>query len=43
MIAAVAWRHEATLLTCDADLDPMARVTDIELDRPAAPEPPQPT
>ena len=38
MIAAVAKRHEATLLACDADLDGVARVIGIELDRPAAPE-----
>jgi predicted nucleic acid-binding protein len=43
MIAAVARRHEATLLACDIDLDRVARVTGIELDRPAAPERPQPT
>ena len=39
MIAAVAWRYEATLLTCDVDLDRVARVIGIELDdsaRPAA-------
>jgi predicted nucleic acid-binding protein len=35
MIAAVAWRHEATLLTRDVDLDRVARVIGIELDRPA--------
>ncbi|HEY3653256.1 MAG TPA: PIN domain-containing protein [Streptosporangiaceae bacterium] len=43
MIAAVARRHQATLLTCDADLNRMARVIGIELDQPAQPEPPQPT
>jgi predicted nucleic acid-binding protein len=32
MIAAVAWRHRATLLACDADLDHVARVIGIELD-----------
>jgi predicted nucleic acid-binding protein len=31
MIAAVAWRHQAMLLTCDADLDRVARVVGIEL------------
>ena len=40
MIAAVARRHEATLLACDIDLDRVARVIGIELDRPAAPERP---
>ena len=42
MIAAVAWRHRATLLTCDADLDRVARVIGIHLDEPAMPEPPPP-
>ena len=32
MIAAVAWRHGATLLTRDADLARIAAVMDIELD-----------
>jgi predicted nucleic acid-binding protein len=32
MIAAVAWRHGATLLAWDADLDRVARVIGIELD-----------
>lgn len=32
MIAAVAWRHGATVLTRDADLVRVARVTDIALD-----------
>jgi predicted nucleic acid-binding protein len=32
MIAAVAWRQQATLLTCDADLEHVARVAGIELD-----------
>lgn len=32
MIAAVAWRREATLLAHDADLDHVARVIGIELD-----------
>jgi predicted nucleic acid-binding protein len=40
MIAAVARRHEATLLACDIDLDRVARVIGIELDRPATPEGP---
>jgi hypothetical protein len=43
MIAAVARRHQATLLTCDADLNRVARVIGIELDQAAQPEPPQPT
>ena len=34
MIAAVARRHQATLLTCDADLNRVARVIGIELDQP---------
>jgi predicted nucleic acid-binding protein len=34
MIAAVAWRQRATILACDADLDRVARVAGIELDRP---------
>ena len=42
MIAAVARRHQAMLLTCDADLNRVARVIGIELDQPQ-PEPPQPT
>jgi len=32
MIAAVAWRHRATLLACDADLDHVARIIGIEMD-----------
>ncbi|MGD0609265.1 MAG: PIN domain nuclease [Streptosporangiaceae bacterium] len=36
LIAAVARRHEATLLACDIDLARVARVIGIELDRPAA-------
>jgi predicted nucleic acid-binding protein len=40
MIAAVARRHEATLLACDIDLDRVARVTGVELDQPSAPEQP---
>jgi predicted nucleic acid-binding protein len=40
MIAAVARRHNATLLACDIDLDRVARVTGLELDQPAAPERP---
>lgn len=32
MIAAVAWRHEATLLCRDVDLERVARVIGIELD-----------
>ena len=42
MIAAVARRHEATLLACDTGLDRVARVIGIELDRPAALERPSP-
>jgi predicted nucleic acid-binding protein len=37
MIAAVAWRQQATLLTCDADLHRVARVIGIELDQPTQP------
>jgi predicted nucleic acid-binding protein len=37
MIAAVARRHEATLLACDIYLDRVAGVVGIELDRPQAP------
>ena len=40
MIAAVAWRSQATLLACDVDLDRVARVIGVELDEPARPEPP---
>jgi hypothetical protein len=32
-----AWRHEATLLACDIDLDRVARVIGVELDLPAEP------
>jgi len=32
MIAAVAWRHQATLLACDADLDHVARVIGVEVE-----------
>ena len=32
MIAAVAWRHQATLLACDTDLDHVARIIGIEVD-----------
>ncbi len=32
LIAAVAWRRDAILLTCDADLDGFARVVGIDLD-----------
>jgi predicted nucleic acid-binding protein len=42
MIAAVAWRYQATLLSYDADLDRVARVIGIELDEPARPEQPPP-
>ena len=40
MIAAVARWHEATLLACDIDLDPVARMVGVELDQPARPERP---
>jgi predicted nucleic acid-binding protein len=40
LIAAVAWRYQATLLACDADLDRVARVVGIELDQPSTPERP---
>jgi predicted nucleic acid-binding protein len=43
MIAAVARRHQATLLACDADLDRVARVVGIAMDEPTRPEPPPPT
>ena len=36
MIAAVAWREQAALLACDADLRRVARVVGIELDEPPA-------
>ena len=42
MIASVAHRHRAMLLTADADLNRVAPVIGIELDQPQ-PEPPQPT
>jgi predicted nucleic acid-binding protein len=38
MIAAVAWRQRATILARDADLDRVARVVGIELDRPSEAE-----
>jgi predicted nucleic acid-binding protein len=34
MIAAVAWRHQAALLTCDADQERVAGVIGIRLDNP---------
>jgi hypothetical protein len=37
-----ARRHRATLFACDIDLDRVAHVIGIELDRPATPEPPPP-
>lgn len=40
MIAAVARRHQATLLACDIDLDRVARVIGVKLDQPAEPERP---
>ena len=40
LIAAVAWRYQAILLACDADLDRVARVVGIELDQPSTPERP---
>jgi predicted nucleic acid-binding protein len=36
MTAAVAWRHQAALLACDADLDRVAQVAGIELDHPSS-------
>lgn len=33
MIAAVAWRHGASLLSCDVDLDRVAQVVGIDMDR----------
>ena len=38
MIAAVAWRYHATLLTWDADLHHVARIIGIELDGPSRPQ-----
>jgi hypothetical protein len=35
MITAVAWRQQADILACDADLDRVARVAGIELDQAA--------
>jgi predicted nucleic acid-binding protein len=32
MIAAVAWRHQATILACDADLNHVARIAGLTLD-----------
>jgi hypothetical protein len=34
MIAAFAWRQQAAILACDADLYRVARVAGIELDQP---------
>ena len=42
MVAAVARRHQAALLACDAGLDRVARVAGIAMDGPARPEPPPP-
>jgi predicted nucleic acid-binding protein len=36
MIATVAWRCRATLLTCDADLEHIASIAGIGLDQPTA-------
>jgi predicted nucleic acid-binding protein len=36
MIAAVAWRHGATILACDADLGRVADVTGVGMDQPSA-------
>jgi predicted nucleic acid-binding protein len=33
MIASVAWRREATLLAHDSDMDRVARVIGIDLDK----------
>jgi len=38
MIAAVAWRRQAAILACDADLDRVARVIGISLDQPSRAE-----
>lgn len=38
MIAAVAWRHQATLLACDADLHHVARIIGIGLDESSRPD-----
>jgi hypothetical protein len=38
MIAAVAWRQQATILASDVDLDRVARVAGIGLDRPSRAE-----
>ena len=38
MIAAVAWRQQAAILACDADLDRVARVVGIKLDQPSKAE-----
>ena len=35
MVAAVAWRQQATILASDSDLDRVARVIGIELDQPS--------
>lgn len=35
MIASVAWRQDAAVLACDADLDRVARVVGIGLDQPS--------
>jgi hypothetical protein len=35
MVAAVAWRQQATILACDSDLDRVAHVIGIELDQPS--------
>jgi predicted nucleic acid-binding protein len=32
MIAAVAWRHGATLLAHDADMDRVAQIVEVDLD-----------
>jgi predicted nucleic acid-binding protein len=37
MIAAVAWRHQATLLACDTDLDHVARIIGIDMDEASPP------
>jgi predicted nucleic acid-binding protein len=39
MIAAVAWRTQATLLACDNDLSQVARVVGIALDEPPQQQP----
>jgi hypothetical protein len=37
-IAAVAWRHQVTLLACDADLHHVARIIGMGLDESSRPD-----